>query len=311
MATHARHSDSSRNGRVQIKFKRTDLLWEGGPITDPHTGRQETVPIILGSGIAAVGPTILDMLVREVVSLADVPDDAIPEEGEEAQANNEVAVWSVREPSTLWPRPGEPQRRSPRKEAGAEPEQYDHPFVAGLASGGKILDGGNGFILVEKLSTCSIAEGAFRLAVGMEGSVEAACDRVGRMAAKAWATDQKRALSLWKMVYAAGGLLVEDAAVAALRPASSISQEVERRLMREACLWLGVDPDVSVRRGRGRPKRIGDAGTETAADPHGILGLPPSASIEEATAAYLRITRAAAEAYRAIRMSLEAVKDAT
>ena len=34
---------------------------------------------------------------------------------------------------------------------------------------------------------------------------------------------------------------------------SSVSQEVERLIMRQACSWLGVDPDSDCRRPPGRP----------------------------------------------------------
>jgi hypothetical protein len=51
-----------------------------------------------------------------------------------------------------------------------------------------------------------------------------------------------------------GGVLVESPEVELLRPSCSISQEVERNIMREACRWLGVDPELDVRRPRGRPR---------------------------------------------------------
>jgi hypothetical protein len=55
-------------------------------------------------------------------------------------------------------------------------------------------------------------------------------------------------------------LLIEDASVIWLRPVSSVSQEVERLIMRQACSWLGVDPDSDCRRGRGRPQSAGEEG---------------------------------------------------
>ena len=89
----------------------------------------------------------------------------------------------------------------------------------------------------------------------MHGGLSGAYARIAEAAAEAWAADQARALALWELVRAApGGVLLEDEAVRRLRPICSVSQEVERTVMREVCRWLGVDPDMALKRERGRPR---------------------------------------------------------
>jgi hypothetical protein len=277
MASHSRHVHS-RPGEVrcQIKFRRRDLLWRhDGPLSNPHARRLANVegavltvphlPLTTPSG-SEVGPTVLDMMVRQVVPLSDLTKSAAGRaraiaEAEGCDAPTTWPVWSRRDVADLWAVPDAPGRAP--SGTGEEERICDHPFKPGLASGGSpILGGPQGWSLVDKSSTCSIAEHAYRLAVGMHGSVPAAYERIAAMAAAAWDVDRGRALEIWDMIGAAeGGLLLEDRVVERLRPTSSISQAVEREIMASACIWLGVDPNLDVRRPRGRPRaEAGDEG---------------------------------------------------
>ena len=56
------------------------------------------------------------------------------------------------------------------------------------------------------------------------------------------------------------------ARVAKLRPAGSISDAIETAILREACLLLGVDPDLPIKRASGRPRKASGAGGTEAGD---------------------------------------------
>ena len=94
----------------------------------------------------------------------------------------------------------------------------------------------------------------------MRGSVADAYTWIAQIGAQQWADDLQRALTLWQRIEATDGFLIEDSHVAWLRPVSSVSQEVDRLIMRQACSWLGVDMDGNCRRARGRPQRAGEEG---------------------------------------------------
>jgi hypothetical protein len=277
MAFHARHVRTVPGEvRVQVMFQRTDLLYcHEDRLRDPHARRRDQAgqghpPMIEVPGLPlvvrerfAVGPSVLDMLTRALW-----PFDKLPLETQlavrEQLAPDEVLrkafiAWSVRDLDTLWPAPGQTQRRErTRLEYAPERERVlDHPFIASLASGGvPIPDAAPaGWLKVSRRSTCQIAEYVYRVACGVFGSVEDAYERIAETAAAAWEADQTRALQLWARVQQAPAkVLVEDASVAALRPNCSVSQEVERAIMQEVCRWLGVDPELDLKRPRGRPK---------------------------------------------------------
>jgi hypothetical protein len=268
MAAHSRHIRGKLNsGRTQIRFKRIDLLWEGDAVNRatgeiltcplPRTLRNsETNEIIGHDERYAIGPTILDMMVREIVKWGDLPRESRPKNADPAM---HVAVWKVRDTRTLWPAAGQPQVSRPRREAEDEDtpaDDPDHPFLAALASGGLIVrpTAAAGWTTVEKPSTVNLAAGIYRLAVGMYGSIDAAYREISRQAALLWQADLARVLEIWGMIRAMPGhLLIEDEDVEKLRPLSSVSQELERVVMREACVYLGIDPDLDVGRSRGRP----------------------------------------------------------
>lgn len=230
MAQHIRHADCEKNERAIVRFEREDLLWRG---------RIAGVDVPLQDGDRVVGPTILDMLMRH---------ETVVDEDEEA-----VVYWSLRDPKSFM----EPDRK---KRAGAL-----HPFRGGLVSGGRVLDIGDDFVRVAKKSSVSIGVYALRLAVGALGSVNEAHNAIGTRAAAAWSADLVRSRALYDAIKAApDGKLIEDAAIAALRPAGSVSEQIETDILREACILLGVDPDLPIKRPKGRPwpSRQGDTDTE-------------------------------------------------
>ena len=286
MASHSRHV-LSRPGEVrhQVKFARHDLLWEHhGPLRNPHAAGMLAwaeshpdagKPVVEVPGLPLrtpsgnlVGPTILDLVTREIRQLADLPKATARAARDTARAEGRpppvsAAIWTRRDPATLWPRPGQDRRAVAAREADADEKEVDHPFLPSLASGGSPAGGGPpGWVRVEKATTVLIGEYCYRLGVGMCGGLEAAYSRIGELARAAWEQDETRALEIWELIGAApDGLLVEDERVLSLRPGSSISQQVERELMRQACVWLGIDPELDLRRPRGRPRaRAGDEG---------------------------------------------------
>lgn len=258
MALHGRYTNGPANvQRVTVTFRRQDLLWKTDAVLVGPAGkpRVEGLPILSRDEADAVGPTILDMMLREIVQVTEelreqlsLPDDT-----------EEIAVWKQRPTASLWPKPVE-KKPLAKKIPNEKPKQLDHPFQPGLASGGRVLDHEAEFVLVEKISTVSISEMALKLAIGMTGNVGDAYTRIGTLATQRWAADLARARNLWARIQA-DGELYEDHTVAALRPVSSISQETELLILREACTWLGVDPDHDYSRPRGRPRESGgDAG---------------------------------------------------
>ncbi len=253
MPLHGRYTNGTANvQRVTVTFRRKDLLWKtAATLTAPGgTPCVEGLPIRRGGD--AVGPTILDMMVREIVPLTDELRDEL---GLPADAE-EIPCWTRRPIDTLWLSQAE---RPSKKQAGERVLLLDHPFQRGLASGGRVGQEDDEFVEVEKTSTVSISEMALKLAVGMAGNVGDAYTRIGALAAQRWSADLARARKLWARIQEAGELY-EDGTVVELRPLSSVSQEIELMILRQACTWLGVDPDQDCSRPRGRPR---DSGVES------------------------------------------------
>ena len=288
MASHSRHVVSGSEAiRRQIKFDRSDLLWvcdrplihpqarevlahaRAHGIDPPPVTEVARLPIRTSDGYL-VGPTILDMLVRKVRVVRSLPVAAGAAIRQAARAAGgdpprAVVTWSLRDTDELWPGVGQRQLKTPvLDDDDDERKQLHHPFLAGLASGGMPIPGGRvpGWVRVSKQSTVSISDYAYRLACGMVGSVSDGYREVCQIAQAAWDRDQARVLAIAEGIAAAPGrVLVEDAALAATRPISSISQEVEAEMMKRACNWLGVDLAANVSRGRGRPRAAaGDEG---------------------------------------------------
>lgn len=191
------------------------------------------------------------MMMREVIPVTA----ELRERVELPEGIEEAAMWKQRPIETLWPKPPD-DKRPPKRMPHEHPKALDHPFQRGLASGGRVLLEEAEFVLVEKVSTVSISEMALKLAIGMTGSLADAYTRIGAKAAQKWAEDLARARKLWARIQAVGELY-EDHTVAELRPLSSISQETELHILREACTWLGVDPDQDFSRPPGRPRGNG------------------------------------------------------
>lgn len=261
MSLHLRYTDAGRNdGRVHIKFSRHDLLWKTADIlVSPYTKeRVHGLPIPRGRALY-VGPTILDMMERSIEPVASLPENLRELVPDGAKA---VAVWTVRKTRSLWRNPAEERKRPVKEVEDLErTRSVDHPFKTSLASGGNFVSDRGDFIEVEKVSNVSISVVAYRLAVGMDGSIGGAYSGLARMAAELWAADLIRAQKLWLRIQQADGLLIEDDDIKKLRPLSSVSQDVERLVLRQACIWMGVDPNLEYKRSRGRPPQ-GEAGTE-------------------------------------------------
>lgn len=241
MSLHIRHVAQHESPRVQIKYRRVDLLYKTDEVLTSPNGKITVhgLPIYPGR-TKAVGPTLADMLTREVMAID----------------NKLQVVWQLRELKTLWPdrRSKKPAEREVSEVQKSE-KPVDHPFQRALASGGDIIGEDEHFVRVDKFTTISIAEYAFKLAVGMHGDVAEAYSHISRIAATAWNADLVRARTIFDLIVQAGGRLIEDSHVAALRPASSVSQQVEADIMRECCVWLGVPDDIDFKRGRGRPSQ--------------------------------------------------------
>ena len=130
MALHGRYTNGSANvQRATVTFRRQDLLWKTDAVLVGPGGkpRVKGLPIWSRDEAAAVGPTILDMMLREVVPVTEdlreqlgLPNDA-----------REIAVWKQRPIASLWPKPVEKEKPLTKKIANERPKQLDHPFQPG------------------------------------------------------------------------------------------------------------------------------------------------------------------------------------
>lgn len=263
MARHVLPSTSATAApiRLQVSFIRPDLLL-GGEAVHPATGEVAGLPI--RGEDALIGPSISHCLVRRVVRT----DTAPGHHQAAATASNGgimpeyVAIWTLLDTATLW-RTGE--LPPPREPSGITDDQRkpEHPFKRELVTGGSHTGGlaPDGWVPVRKGGTAWISDGAFRLAAAMHGGADEGAQRIGACAVEAWERDLVRCLDLHALVAGAGpdGLL-ETVDVLLLRPASSVSQEVEKAVLDEALRWLGVDPAEPMARTAGRRRRAGDDG---------------------------------------------------
>lgn len=158
------------------------------------------LPLRTGNG-NPIGPTILDMLVRGVRRVEDLPPPAqkTVRAAGKARPPREVIAWSVRALDTLWPKPGEEPRRAPHEpDEEGEGCEAEHPFVPGLVSGGTPRGtASGGRVRVRKYSTCQIGGYIHRVASGMRGGSAGAYGRVAGAATRAWEADRERALQPW------------------------------------------------------------------------------------------------------------------
>lgn len=198
MALHVRYTNGRHNDkRLQVKFIRRDLLWKTNEqLTSPYFDLTlNGLPIMVGETGRAVGPTILDMMVRTVYPKAQLPE---PLRSKVPANVLGAALWTRRNLPTLWRDPDEIKQPAREVEDIEREREPDHPFKVALASGGKVLADRGVFVEVEKATTVTLNEVAFRLAVGMRGSVPDAYAWVSQIAAAQWADDLERAQALWR-----------------------------------------------------------------------------------------------------------------
>lgn len=255
--------------RRQVSCIRRDLLLDGEAV-HPATG--EFQPLPAQGANALIGPSIAHTLVRRVVPAVSLPP-ALRCEAEAANGGELpafVALWTLLDTGTLWRTEELPPPREPS--TADEDRQPEHPFKPQLVTGGteKGDDAPGGWVAVRKSTTTWVSDGAFRLAAAMHGSADEGAKRISGLSVDAWDQDLERCLELHALVAAAGpdGLLETDE-VMALRPASSVSQEVEKQVLDEALVWLGVDPREELRRTPGRRRKAGDDGDVLAVDVDG------------------------------------------
>lgn len=255
--------------RRQVSCIRRDLLLEGEAF-HPGTGEVQVLPA--QGANALIGPSIAHTLVRRVVPAVGLPP-ALRSEAEEANSGELpafVALWTLLDTGTLWRTEELPPPREPT--TAEEDREPEHPFKPQLVTGGT-QRGDNapgGWVAVRKGTTTWVSDGAFRLAAAMHGSADEGAKRISSLAVDAWDEDLERCLELHALVAAAGpdGLL-ETGEVLALRPSSSVSQEVEKQVLDEALVWLGVDPREKLKRTPGRRRRTSDDGDVLAVDVDG------------------------------------------
>lgn len=229
---------SQDNLRTNVVFRRQDLLW----VSPPSALLPFPLPVKLSERFL-VGVNVLDVLKRETVERLDKDGNPVEE-----------TLWRLRPPEEFFAKPGEKTAE-------------DVSLRKGFSTGGIFLEDRGDFILIEKRSSVSISTLVYRLAIGMAGSAVAASIHIGDLAAKAWERDTIRAEALYKLICSAKGQCIPDAKVLKhFKASASIAQIVEAAILREACQWLGVDPDAPIRRQRGRPRtRKGEDDFTTAA----------------------------------------------
>ncbi len=137
-------------------------------------------------------------------------------------------------------------------------DKHTNRIRQSFITGGKLVDTVDDLYLVEKKSSISISTVAYKLAIAMEGNFEYGRYRITDLAEEAWRNDIERARKLYNFIKdSENGEVRESDLPKELRAKSTISQEVEGKILKSACLWFGIDPDIPLpkaKRGR-RPKR--------------------------------------------------------
>lgn len=263
MARHVLPSTSTAAAptRLQVSFIRPDLLLEGEAV-HPMTGEVAGLPV--QGEDALIGPALSHCLVRRVVRTSASPEHhrAMARVMNGGSMPEYVAIWTLLDTAALWRTDEFPP---PREPSGAtdDDRKPEHPFKRELVTGGSHTGGPapDAWVPVRKGGTVWVSDGAFRLAAAMHGSADKGSARIATLAVAAWERDLVRCLNLHAMVAVAGpGGLLETTDVQLLRPASSVSQEVEKAVLDEALRWLGVDPGEPLTRTSGRRRKAGDDG---------------------------------------------------
>ena len=147
-------------------------------------------------------------------------------------------------------------------------QNSSNPLRKSFCTGGTVQGKEGDFLAVTKRSSVSINALIYRLAIGMTGSSLAASQYIGAIAADAWERDLTRAVELYTLIaQTPGGFLPDHLVPTALKAGASVGQTVENAVLRDACNWLGIDPDAPINRRQGRPRsRLhNEAGEPTSA----------------------------------------------
>jgi hypothetical protein len=217
--------------RIVIKFEREELLVKR-PLTDPVSGAQVQVPFRAeDSATHHVGVNIQDIVTKKVI---------VPEPGSGPKA-------TARKVRTVRPDPEFFQPREHRVES-PKPETF---LTAEFLTGGAYVSDEGDVIRVRKKSTVSISTVAFKLAIAMKSGYEEARNWIADLAAEAWEKDVERAKQLYHLVESSPDRRIdEDLIPAGLKATATISQEIEAKLLKSACLWFGVDPEAPLPKAR-------------------------------------------------------------
>lgn len=254
MAWHKRHARGVETQvRLVVEFRRRDLLWVvPNPVVDPLTKEEIELPIWV-SEQTLVGPNILDALVREVMPVWSDRVVKAPDGNEQTQkVEVKKTIWRLRDPQEFVAK--EPQLES-------HLEIHSPLLQKAFLTGGTFQAEDGDFIVVEKRSSVSMSAVVYKLAMGMRGGEAAASAYIGEMAAAAWERDLARARELYDCIVDGGGSVDDVQIPQQLKATASIAQIVEAAVLRDACHWLGIDPDAPIRRKRGRPRKHKDENT--------------------------------------------------
>lgn len=237
MARHSRNIDNtnptgsgpiSGGLRTLVLFDREDLLVRLD-LADPVTGGIVTVPF---RGSNYVGVNIQDVVVSRYIN---PPKDQDPKaKGRTVRTLRPHAEYFI---------PAD-------KRQSDEPEKL---ISESFLTGGQYLGDEGDTVRVLKKSSVSISTVALRLAVAMEGGYEEARNRIADLAAEAWKKDIDRAHQLYQLIKTAEDKRIDETSIPSeLKATATISQEIESKILRSACLWFGVDPDAELPKFRGK-----------------------------------------------------------
>lgn len=251
MPLHNRHVKQKADDKIQIKYKRFDYLWKCDEpiyVNGVADGASIHFPIITSDG-RAYGPTVLDMLTKQHISTSILKNDL---EDIGSKHPKKIEVWSRRHISNFL-RQLNLKFDQVDKTDGLDGDAKLFPhFCSGFMSTGKVVEFEKGFVKVEKYTTLVICEMTYRLAIGLYGSADIAYEKIAKLAAETWMDDLRRARTLWDKLESVPFLAIDESTIN-LCAQSSISRFVERLILQQVCIRMGIDPEMEIRRARGRP----------------------------------------------------------
>ncbi|WP_330926799.1 J domain-containing protein [Candidatus Sororendozoicomonas aggregata] len=253
MAWHRRYVapvNSGASPRITVLFYRKDLLWvpPQDQTINPYTQEHVKIPMTAKDG-RLVGPNIFDVMKK-----VQRDKKQLDKLGMENAAIGTYMV--IRDAKELFEPPKKPKvmKLAPEtEEEEGEESARKEPLKKSLCTKGYRVSREDDFYLVSKKSTVSISRLVFLLASGMCGSPENASTMIRDVAEAAWDRDIKRAKKLYDLITSEEHGIHSGDIPQNLLAESTISQEVETLILREACGWMGVDPDEVITRKRGRP----------------------------------------------------------